>query len=89
MIDEKNTIIVKLLPDPVINEVSESRNAGLVKLSIKLNKSTDPKEKIDHKQADTSPNNNIDNIKSYYVVAIVYQVYYLLNSESLSDSRRQ
>ncbi len=72
--NDKEPIIVKLIPDPVIGEVKESRNSGLVKISINVCKEGDPKNYVHYRESGSAQKNEKPDIKSYYVIANIYQV---------------
>ena len=87
--NEKEPFIFKLIPDPVIDYVSESRKAGLVKLTLNIFKDVEDKTKyLFYKDDNNIKKNDVMNLKSYYVVANVFQVNIHIDLEQISYSRR-
>lgn len=79
LIFNQEPVIVKLIPDPAIGIVKESRQAGLVKLQIKISKESERKvvkyvADDDDEDSKSKKNMPVSNLQNYYVVANIYQV---------------
>ena len=78
MLNEKDEIVVKFIPDPSINKIKEARNAGLVKIKfnltmtptvIKYNPDDDDDRKMSKKQSKSTIS-----LTNYWVIANIFQV---------------
>lgn len=77
-------MIVKLLPDPSIGKVKESRQAGLVKIKINIWKESE-KKPIKYAIEDDDVKvvkKTTTTLSSYHVIANIYQSRYLIAGDS-------
>ena len=77
MLNEKDEIVVKFIPDPSINKIKEARNAGLVKIKFNLTMTPtvikyNPDD--DDRKVSKKPSTSTTSLTNYWVIANIFQV---------------
>jgi Ca2+-dependent lipid-binding protein len=77
-------MVVKLLPDPAIGAIKESREAGLVKIKINISKESDKKPiKYNLEDEDVKVTKKpTTTLTNYTIIANIYQSRYLIAGDS-------